>query len=445
MDISQAEVLNKIQTVQAYIKEHQPELPGRVYEAMDGLSRTALAYLDSKGVQGWASKVTNANDENIWTPEQAQLLENSMPQMAQTVQRGGAVLKFTPQSDLITQVPDTPLPSLDDIAGQIKTFLETIDAKNRELAKLVGPVAIVNGMTTDPSFGPFLPYLPVPIKIPARLLLPAMNAVLESCRLLVSNSFLDIGILRQLLSVVLAIFDISRGEWKDGVLSFMGVFGRDYMIMGLVGKTARWVYNFISPDLQDRLESDIFKSAKSAIIGSWLWILSVASPDFVRAQINELIDTAKKPVEELNKSLIELEKQGQISAKAIGAQVKFPRLPMERFPSFDDIQNFQSILHQPEFVCLPAFQQQIQQALTIPALRIILELLNIPTTPLGTAEFCKGQPPNPIEAVTKRLTPTVVMNPATSLATNAIKGGRRTVKKEKKGSRSQFRSLIRLF
>jgi hypothetical protein len=256
------------------------------------------------------------------------------------------------------------------------------------------------------------------------MILPMINGLLESCRLLVSSSFLDIAILRQLLSIVLAIFDVSRGEWRDGVLSFLGVFGKHYMIMGLVGKTFRWVYSFVSPDLQDRLETDMFDSFKSAILGSWLWVVSVVSPDFVRAQVNQLIETTKVPLEELNKQMAELEQQAQVSAQAIGAEIQFPRLPLDKIPSFDDIQNFQSILHQPEFLCLPAFQAQLQRAMAVPALRIVLELLNIPTTDLGMADFCKAQPKNAVEAVTKALTPTVV-----------LKGGRRTKRRARTETR----------
>lgn len=415
-DVSQREVLNQIQTVKQYVQNHQQELPHQLYQAMDGLSRTALAYIDSKGKPGWAMNVKTAGEDTLWSPEQAEQLETLFPTVAQ---RGGALsqdtFKFGPESSLVTPDPSSTLPSLDELAGQVKAFLQSIDAKNRELAKMIGPVAMVNQMKTDPSIGPFPPFLAVPVKIPARMILPMINGVLESCRLLVSNSFVDIGILRQLLSIVLAIFDVSRGEWRDGVLSFLGVFGKHYMIMGLVGKTFRWVYSFVSPDLQDRLETDMFDSFKSAILGSWLWVVSVVSPDFVRAQVNQLIETAKVPLEELNAQMAELEQQAQVSAKAIGAEIQFPTLPLDRIPSFDDIQNFQSILHQPEFICLPAFQSQLQRAMAVPALRIVLELLNVPTTELAMATVCKDQPKSAVEAVTKALTPTVV-----------LKGGRRT-------------------
>jgi hypothetical protein len=88
--------------------------------------------------------------------------------------------------------------------------------------------------------------------------------------------------------------------------------------------------------------------------------------------------------------------------------VEFPKIPLDKIPSFDDIQNFQAILHQPEIVCSPVFQQALTPAMTIPVLRVFLELLDIPTRPEKMAEMCKDQPASVADAVTKALTPTIV-------------------------------------
>ena len=47
--------------------------------------------------------------------------------------------------------------------------------------------------------------------------------------------------LRQLFSLIIALFDISRGEWKDGVLSLLGIFSKDWLFVGLVGKNSGFV------------------------------------------------------------------------------------------------------------------------------------------------------------------------------------------------------------
>jgi hypothetical protein len=253
--------------------------------------------------------------------------------------------------------------------------------------------------------------MPFRLQFPARLILPLINAILEGIRLMVSNSVNDMPRLRKLSSIVLGIFDISRGEWKDGVLSFLGVISHDWMVYGMVGKVTRWVYNFISPDIKARIEEDLYASTKSMVIGGWLWLLSVSSPDFVRARIMGLIDVAKTPIEELNERIRSVEEKAQSVAKDLNVSVRFPRIPLDKIPSFDDIQNFQSLLGTPEVYCSEAFQKELVEVLKIPAFRIVIELMNIPTTPTMIEEKCKDIPANIGEAVAQSMKPIVRQNP----------------------------------
>lgn len=429
--ISQEEVLRQIDKVKEYAKLHQAELPKAIYDAMDGFSQTFLAHKHNQ-------------EQSLWTTDQREVLKEALPIAVQT---GGALqtgdLKFGPQSDLVKSAIPMDF-SLDQMATNVKQYLLSIDQKNRELASIIGPVAMIKQVypTGDVKVGPFYPYLPAPISIPANTLLVIVNAVLEACRLLVSNNVLDVPILRQILSFVLAMYDVLRGEWRDGIMSFMGFFGQSWMIYGMIGKTARWVYNFIAPDIQQRIESDVYAGFKSMLLGYWLWVASIVSPDFVRVAIQNLIDTAKQPLEQINETLASLEEQAQKSASAIGAQVTFPRLPLEKLPSFEDIQNFQTLLHQPELYCSPAFQSALAPAMAIPVLRLVIELLDIPTTPDSLAKACQGQPATVAEAITEKLAPTVTMPPLPlPLPTLEQKGGRKTrvkkraVRKTRKTSR----------
>jgi hypothetical protein len=438
--ISRDEILRQINSVQDYLSEHQEGLGNRIYEAMNALSKTYLAYKAANGATGWANSLTDEEGNPMWSPEQVNALQELLPL---SKQHGGALVEGDieegPGSSLVTKVGSV---SIDELAGQVQDFIRSVDEANRQLAATIGPVAIVDKMKTDPSIGPFPPFLPIPIKIPAGIILPGINAILETCRILVSNRFFNSPFLRSILSVVLSIFDVSRGNWRDGIMSFLGVFGQNWMIFGIIGKTAGWVYNFISPDIRSRISSDIYAGAKSMYVGGWLWVLSVTAPDFVRNIINDLIEKAKMPIEELNKSLEQLEAEAQKMGTDVGVKVEFPRVPLERLPSFADIQNFQSILHQPEIFCSPVFQQALKPAFTIPPLRIMLELLNIPTTDEGIAKACKGVPQGFVESVVEALEPTVTPiekpqeQPQEQVPKPAQQGGK---------SKRRSRSVARLF
>lgn len=419
--ISQGEVLRQIDKVKEYVQTHPEAVPNALYDAMDGFSRTFLAH-KNKQQQG-----------DGWTVEQEEILKEALPLIVQT---GGALqagdLKFGPESEFIKSVQPIDF-SLDKIAEQVKQYLAAIDQKNRELASIIGPVAMIKQVypTGDIQVGPFYPYLPAPVPIPTNAVLVLINAVLEACRLMVSSSMLDVPILRQILSLVLAIYDVLRGEWRDGVLTIMGFFSQSWVLYGVIGKTARWIYNFIAPDIQQRIESDMYDGFKSMLLGYWLWVASIVSPNYVRLAIQNLIDTAKQPLEQVNETLATLEAQAQKSAAAIGAQVTFPRLPLDKLPSFDDIQNFQTLLHQPELYCSPAFQSALAPAMAIPVLRLVFELMNIPTNPDDLGKACEGQPATVAEAITEKLAPTVTMPqiPIPSVPTLTLqeqKGGRKT-------------------
>jgi len=409
--LSEAEVLRQIENVRKYVNDNKNTIPERIYIAMDAISRTALAYLDEKK-PGWASTVKGADGDPLWTSDQASLIEEATPLAVK--QAGGAdkphPVEIKAGSEMVVPSGDIPPISLDLMAEQIKSYLTALDQKNRELARTVGPVAFIHGMDTDPGVGPFLPFMPFRLQFPARLILPMLNAILESARLMVSNSTHDNARLRKIYSFVLGLFDIFRGEWKDGVLSFLGLISHDWMVYGMIGKVARWVYNFISPDIKARIEEDLYASSKSMVIGGWLWLLSVSSPDFVRARITELINTGRVSAEELNKKIEGIEKEAQTVAKKLDVSVRFPRIPFDKVPSFDDIQNFQSLLGNPQVYCSQAFQQSLVDALKIPAFRIVIELMNIPTTPTMIEEKCKDIPANIGEAVAQSMKPIVVQS-----------------------------------
>lgn len=432
--ISEAEVLRTLHDAKQSLHTHKHQLPNALYKAMNGLSQTFLSYKNANGATGWAKETMDEFGEPLWTTEQAAEIEAAFP--VAVVQAGGVIgaesFHFGPSSTLIT--PSEPIHfSIDGVIESVSSYLAALDKKNRDLAALIGPVAIINNMKEDPRIGP-LPYIGREVQVPARAILPMINAALEACRLLVSNQLIDSSFLRSILSFALAIFDISRGEWRDGVLSALGMIGKDWMMVGLIGKTTRWVYNFMSPDIQSRIASDLLDGSKSMFVGFWLWWVSILSPDFVRATINDMIATATKPLEEINEQLAKVEEQAQVSAAKIGAKVVFPRLPIETIPSFDDIQNFQSLLHQPEIVCSAAFQQAIQPAMSVPVLRIVLELLNIPITPEKKAEICKDIPVDQsmITSIVDALQPTVVLPTPTVGGRTVIRRQRRTRKQTSK-------------
>jgi hypothetical protein len=123
-----------------------------------------------------------------------------------------------------------------------------------------------------------------------------------------------------------------------------------------------------------------------------------------------MVAVAKQPVDELNKKFEEIQEVAQKSASKIGATVTFPKFPLAQFPSFDDVQNFQSIVHQPEVFCSKQFQNAFAPAIEVPVLRILFEMMNVPTTLEKVTETCRGQEASIEESLMKSMLPTVTMD-----------------------------------
>jgi hypothetical protein len=456
--ISSGKILREINLVKNFIESHKTELPNNIYLAFDGISQTILAYRDSDKQSGWAKTILLPTGKRMWTDDQASNLESILPKLIDPLfkspnnqtgggteptivgaatkaavssvgvvgpvvsgvvdsihfprppEAGAPTLHLTGESDYI-KGPDAATFSMDAIFEGVRNWLKSIDEGNRQLASIVGPLAVIKGVSGDPVLIPAISQLGMknPITISKSFIIPAINSVLETCRILVSNKVMNIGYLRKILSIVLAIFDVSRGEWRDGVLSFMGYFGNDMMFFGQTLKSARWVYNLISPAIQEQLENNIYASGKSLFIGFVLWILNTVSPDYMKQSLNNLLEAAWKQNDELTQTLKTVGSQLDEKAKTSGAQVVYKgRNPIKEFPTLTDIQNFQSIVQQPEVFCSKEFQAALAPALQVAPLRLLIELLNIPTLSNKIIERCRGMSGNFKEDMEKTASSIVV-------------------------------------
>ena len=309
--ISKAEVLRQIGSAQELLKTANPKLNDHIYNAMSEIS-------------------------TAW-------LNNSISQIG-----GGAEIDQLVKEKFDTSTLSKDI-SLDKSVTSVKTFLSSVDDVNRQLALSIGPVAMVKDME-DPQIA--LPYVG-PVSISKYSILPTINYILEACRLIVITNNLESPMLRKLLSVIIAMLDVLRGEWKKGILSFIGVFNREAVLIGILGKTALTMYNWISPNIQTKLEEVIYASSKSMFIGSWLHVVSIVAPNFVREKINKII-------------------------------------VLGDFPAHD-IQKLQQIFQDKELVC--KLRASIESAKEEPPIKLILELLNVPN---DLEAYCNGVESDPI-------------------------------------------------
>jgi hypothetical protein len=395
------EVIQTIQYAQQSLK-NSPELTTHIYNAMNAMGNTFLSYQENHGNAGWANKVKDGDGKKIWSKSQAENLETlfqKKPQLGGALNpsgfRPGAasnLIQAPGVSDILENF------SFDDTFYGARDHIRKFNTTMKTLAQTLGPTSYEQGPDLQFQYGA----MPAPIMVSRRLVFPAVNAILESLRMIVTFSPFRSDFVRQISSISIAVLDLSRGNWREAILSILGVWGESPLLFGVIGKMFLWVYNLMSPELQDRLEKDMFDGTKSIMVGTWLYVFSIVSPKTIQEKLNALIETAKEPLESMEAKLREMEAKLQPEAEKLGMKITFPSIPLDNIPSFDDIQNFQALLQQPAFACNPMVLEQLEGLRKVPAVRLVLELLSVPSE-----KMCEGQPKDVMEAAQGLLKPTI--------------------------------------
>ena len=391
-------------------KGDDTKLKESVYSSFSAISYLLIEAKKANFKPGWALKVKGPNGLILFTPEEAATIEglakhaevlfqdNAEAQakaQAEAQAKGqsakeqtGGKLSLTPitsKAGILQEAPkpstgmsfDTSLISIDGTYWKIRNFLKGLDQQTHDLSRAIGPFKFFYESPVDipvPVPIPFPLVSPpfitiVTVKIPPRVIPFLIENLVETIRLIFSVGPLSNEVARKVLSIVLAIIDLIKGEWKHGILSFAGYYGQYPLIAGLIGKVFLNVLSLIAPDIQEALFFDIYRSGKSIFIGFYLWVFSVFAPDFIRGRVKAAFE---------NPTYLDIVTKIKESADSKGYVVN----PVDTFIiSFDDIQNLQSIARQPSVMCSADFHKAIEGLVEIIPVRLFLEMINIPCDP----------------------------------------------------------------
>ena len=413
------EKLNESETI---VQTDEEQIPDRIYSALEGISSTLLAWKQQGGKPGWSSSLIDRKGQPLFSHEEQKEVERvattAEPFLESMFENflfvGGASLTNLKQSASGGDIVKMPSVMSADNISMDKLYyglLGKLDEYDRQWRDIVNQIGIVKTFESQDMKGiltvPFTPPIPVPYVIPARAKLPIINTVLEMLRIMVSNTVFDAPTFRILLSFIIAILDLLRGEWKHALLSALGAYSVTAMWIGLGGKVLRDAWLLISPDLQHQLQKTLYKSSKSMVAGFFLWGFSVFAPDVIRMSVETATGKMREVVANFNEKIAGVEQQAKSVANPLGIDVSFQRVPESLVPSFDDIQNLQTLVKVPEVYCASDFQAILKPLLLVPPLRLALELFNIPTVQEEIDEECKGKTGSLSDTLVEKATPTV--------------------------------------
>lgn len=216
------------------------------------------------------------------------------------------------------------------------------------------------------------------IKIPFRTIVFAIHLFLDITRVTAGMSGMDYN--RKVLSILVSLLELLRGDWKKAILSFIGYYGMTPMLFGQVLKVFITLFRMLSPTLQDTFLFGALDSTKSLLIGFLLAIFQITASEEVRLPLIGMMEKIARKKAEIDGILVE---EG-LSARA------------DHFaPTFEDFNNLQSLMDDPEFICSTEYEELIEQVDKTSVIHMILQILRIPVTKEFRQFRCGTKPSKP--------------------------------------------------
>ena len=201
------------------------------------------------------------------------------------------------------------------------------------------------------------------IKIPFRTIISAIYLALDVTR--ISMGVSDRTTARKLLSIVLAILELLRGDWKKSILTFIGFYGMTPLIAGEVIKVFLSLFRKLSPQLQRDIVFGSLDATKSFIIGLLLSVFQIIAPEEVRTPLIGVLEKISQRKAEID---------GLLVGEGLSAR------PDYLSPTFEDLNNIQAVMSDKAYLCSCEFDKLIEAVDKSAVFRIILQILRIPVT-----------------------------------------------------------------
>jgi hypothetical protein len=346
------------------------------------------------------SKDEGHNLEDLWRKNIASNKdffseENSQPKK----QRGGRPklsfkdlkeksAKFGQAMNFAVQAIDPKKISPDYLYEYSTELMDSLDANLTEASNTFGLVALETSVPDPTLVIPTVP--PVPIPIPARSILPVINAILESIRITLGiiNMIDPFGwstLFRCIVTLIMVMLDLARGNLYHAIFTSFGFLGSAPMFVGIGLKIIRDAIMLVSPDLRTEMRDILFKSSKSMTVGFFIWLFTVLSPRFVKAPLEALFMTVSTTIDNINAQLETAEMRANLSPIGKLATIKLPRIPSDKIPDINNLYALREAIREPAIFCDPKIADLMDELRGIPPYALFFDLALLPRK--GTKEF----------------------------------------------------------
>jgi len=411
-----------------FMDELQSEqMSKRLYNSIENISRLLNAIIITKGT-GWAAQVLDEEGNQILTNQEQEIMTEKLePYMDDIIMffddkmTGGALIGSKASkigSDIQTQlsksselsglskdflkkkldhITHTDGISMDDVFLKVINKLESIDSTVNNFASEYGilrlekesdlngdihiiPAPIASGIATG-IFG----LLEIPpqateevlskVKVPFRSIVFIVYFMLDIARVSISVSGNNIG--RKIMSILLALLEILRGDWKKAILSIIGYYGTMPLLMGELMKVFLSIFRTYDDALQHDMVFAAFNNTKSLIVGILLSIFQATAPEEVRLPLIGALEKVAHKKAEMDGILVD----AGLSAR-----------PDYLSPTWDDLHNIKAVINDEAYVCSCEFEELIKSVNKTAIIQFILEMIGIPINEKFRSVKCGTEP-----------------------------------------------------
>jgi hypothetical protein len=439
MSRKQYELDSAIKEIEQLLKS--TELIPKLYQSVESISRILCAIIKTGGEnwlnefnEGQLNSIERAKLNNVFKPYIPFILSFFNGKMKGGVNEDKE--KEAEELEEVKDVTDTADESdesanygPDDLTEKIMNTFGFIDSTVNQVALSdFGILKMEKDSDSEPDIRLFPDFITKPIyglnpaiskgleqiRVPFRTLVIVVYLLLDIARMASATVGNDMN--RNILSVVVAVLDLLRGDWKKAIMTIMGYFGTTPLFMGQLGKVYLTLFQTLSPNIQNNFIFGTIDSVKSLIVGILLAVFKVAAPYELRRPIIEVLDTIAKHKQDIDGVLEESD---------------LKPLPDYMAPTFNDLNNLQSLMDDPAFICSSEHQELVKTIDNSAIIHIVLQLLRIPVTERFRQYHCGTETKSFVERIVERQSKPVKIPQKGSTGDNEVKNG---VENEVKGA-----------
>lgn len=397
-------------------------MPNNLYNSTNGISRILDAIIKTKG-EGWTGQVVDENGNQLLSEqEQFQFTEAFKPYLDTIIGffeedkiQGGAykpsISELSGLSDdfIKSKIKQTTNSSnsssdvgIDDVYAKIIKKIGNVNSTVNNYASKYGilklekehdlepdirvipeaaALAISDGvfaLSTSAGF-PIPPNISLEvlskIKIPFRLIVGTIYLILDIARISMGITGPSIG--RKILSILVAVLELIKGDWKKSILTIIGYYGMMPMLVGQLLKTFLTGFRMLDPQIQESIIYGTLDSAKSFIIGFLLAIFQVTAPEEIRIPLIGSLEKIAKKKADIDGTLV-----------GIGLSAR----PQYLSPSWEDLNNIQAVMSDKAYICSCEFRDLVENVNKATPIKIILQILRVPVTKEMIEYKCGKEP-----------------------------------------------------